>query len=216
MKRIIFGLTDLADVLFYELVQEEIEIDAFCVNKEYLKEKKHMGKPVIAFEEVENTFVSEEIGIYVCIGYHSMNKVRAHVFELIEKTHMQILSFVHPSALVMGQEMGKGCLVFEHAVIGPYAKIGQGNIFYPKSMVCHHSIVGDFNFFAVSSSVAGNVQIGNNCFIGNNVTTKDGIKISDYTLAGAGSYVGKDTQKESCIVPAKSVELSNHTSLDFL
>ena len=153
MKRIIFGLSDFADVLFYELRLEGIEVEAFCVNKTYLKEKEHMGKPVVVFEELKDIFKTEEVGIYVCLGYHSMNEVRAHIFSEIEKTDMKLLSFKHPSALMMGEKIGEGCIILEQAVIGPYAKIGKGNIFYPKSMVSHHSVVGDFNFFAVSSSI---------------------------------------------------------------
>ncbi len=215
MKRVIFGLTDLADVLFYH-IKSQFDIEAFCVNQTYLDKKEHLGKPVYAFENLEHYFKLKEIGVYVCIGYKSMNNIREQIFRQIEKAGMKILSFVHPSALVMIEKLGQGSLVFEHAVIGPYTQIGEGNIFYPKSMVSHHSVVGDFNFFAVSSSVAGNVQVGNHCFFGNNVTTKDGIIIQDYTLAGAGSYVNGNTKSGACIVPARSVSLENYTSLDFL
>ena len=36
MKKIIFGITDLADVLFYELMAAGENIDAFCVNRKYI------------------------------------------------------------------------------------------------------------------------------------------------------------------------------------
>jgi len=216
MKKLIFGLTDLADVLFYELSKEEVSIDAFCVNREYIQESEHMGKPVVAFEEIENIFGSERVGVYLCIGYKSMNRVREQLYYELKKRGIYILSFVHSTALVMTENLGEGCLIFEYAVLGPYSQIGNCNIFYPKSMVSHHSIVGNFNFFAISSSVAGNVIVENNCFIGNNATTKDGIKICDLTLIGAASYVSKDTYVGSCVVPAKSIKLDNYISTDFL
>ena len=83
-------------------------------------------------------------------------------------------------------------------------------------MLSHHSVTGDFNFFAISCSVAGNVTVGNNCFIGNNAATKDGIHIADYTLIGAGSYLAHDTAEKECVVPARSVTIENHISTDFL
>lgn len=216
MKRIIFGLTDLADVLFYELKEANISVDAFCVHKDYLTKTIHIGKAVVAYEEVKKIFEGEELGIYLCVGYHNMNQIREKLYYQLKEQNIQILSFVHNTAVVMAEQIGEGCLIFEHTVLGPYTKIGNGNIFYPKSMVSHHSIVGDFNFFAISSSVAGNVNVGNNCFIGNNATTKDGIWIRDFTLVGAASYVSRDTKTKGCVVPAKSIELINHVSTDFL
>lgn len=217
MKKVIFGLTDLADVLFYELNKTGVEIDCFCVNQKYIYEKFHMGKPVVAYEELRDFFESaEQIGIYLCVGYHSMNQIRERVYRKIKEEGYKILSFIHSSAIVETKQMGEGCIVLEQVLIGPYTKVGVANIFYPKAMVSHHSIIGDYNFFAISASVAGNVIVESKCFIGNNVTTKDGIRIKSLTLAGAGSYIDQDTEEGSCIVPARSVKLKNHTSIDFL
>lgn len=215
MTKLIFGITDLADVLYYELRTAGIEPDAFCVEAQYMKESKHMGKPVVAFEDIGAAF-GDEIGVWLCIGYTSMNRVRARVYNSLKQNGVQLLSFVHQSAVVMADEMGEGCLIFEGAVLGPYTRIGNCNIFYPKSMLSHHSVAGDFNFFAISCSVAGNVSVGNNCFIGNNAATKDGIAIGDFSLIGAGSYVSRDVEAGSCIVPARSVRLDNHTGTDFI
>ena len=217
MKRVIFGLTDLADVLFYELKKGKVKIDCFCANKEYVHENWHMGKPVVAFEDLDS-FLGEggQVGIYLCLGYHSMNQIREKIYGQIKEKGYEILSFVHDSAIVEAAELGEGCIILEQVMIGPYTKIGNANIFYPKSMVSHHSVVGNYNFFAISASVSGNVIVEDKCFIGNNVTTKDGITIKSLTLAGAGSYIDRDTKKGSCIVPVKSVELKNYKSVDFL
>lgn len=217
MKKIIFGITDLAEVLFYELNREGIDIDAFCVNEKYLKATQHMGKPVLAYEQLRSYYnTNEEIGIYLCIGYNKMNERRKVLFGEMKDVGYKILSFVHSTALVMADKIGEGCLIFEQAVIGPYTKIGDANIFYPKSMIAHHSMVGNYNFFAISCSVAGHVTVKNNCFIGNNASTKDGICIDDYTLVGAGAYLTIDSKPYQCIVPARSEVLDNHKSIDFL
>ena len=96
---------------------------------------------------------------------------------------------------------------FENVTVGAFCKIGTGNIFYPCSHLAHHSKVGDYNFFAISCSIAGLVEIGNQCFIGNNSSTKNGICLSDRTLVGAGAYVSGDTKEGDVIVPVRSVTL---------
>ena len=123
--------------------------------------------------------VYDELGCYIAVGYNSMNDARKKIYHELKEMEIKVLSFVHSSAVVMAERVGEGCLIFEHAVLGPYSQAGICNIFYPKSMRSHHSVAGDFNFFAISCSVAGNVTVGNNCFIGNNAATKDGIHIAD-------------------------------------
>ena len=49
MKKIIFGITDLADVLFYELMAAGENIDAFCVNRQYITDTMHLGRKVVAY-----------------------------------------------------------------------------------------------------------------------------------------------------------------------
>jgi UDP-3-O-[3-hydroxymyristoyl] glucosamine N-acyltransferase len=78
--------------------------------------------------------------------------------------------------------------------------------------IAHHDQVGNFNFIALSSSIAGNVIIGNNCFIGNNATIKNGVSISNATLIGAGTYMNKDTEEEEVYVPSRSVRLHKSSS----
>ena len=144
-----------------------------------------------------------------------MNNTRKRLFKLIKEKGYSITNYIHSTALVLSKDIGEGSLIFENVVIGRFAKIGIGNIFYPCSLFAHHSTAGDFNFFAIASSVAGNVTIGNNCFIGNNATTKDSIKISDYTLIGAGSYIAINTEPYGVYVPAKSIKLYDMKSTDF-
>lgn len=216
MKKIIFGITDLADVLFYELMAAGENIDAFCVNRQYITDTMHLGRKVVAYEDINDIYDVHELGCYIAVGYNSMNDARKKIYHELKEMEIKVLSFVHSSAVVMAERVGEGCLIFEHAILGPYSQAGICNIFYPKSMLSHHSVAGDFNFFAISCSVAGNVTVGNNCFIGNNAATKDGIHIADYTLVGAGSYLAHDTGEKECVVPARSVTIENHISTDFL
>lgn len=100
--------------------------------------------------------------------------------------------------------------------IGMYAHVGDGNIFYPKSMVAHHTWIGGFNYFSIACSVAGKVMIGNQNFFGNNATTKDKITIENRNLIGAGAYVDKNLKDDQVIVPQKSIVLKDKKSIEFM
>jgi sugar O-acyltransferase (sialic acid O-acetyltransferase NeuD family) len=210
---IVYGTTDLAEVLLFHLESDErYNVVACCVDKKYITSDK-MGKyPVVAFEDVKELYPPSDYAFFVCIGYTGMNEGRRLVFQRIMAQGYSILTYIHPSALVQTQEIGEGCLVFENVTIGPYCEIGCGNIFYPCSHLAHHSTVGDFNFFAISSSIAGHVKVGNQCFFGNNSTTRDKIIIADKTLLGAGGYLAVNSNEGDVYVPARSVKLEKKSN----
>ncbi len=192
-----------------------IYIYGFTIESRYRRSDKYLDLPIVDFENVEKYFPPDEYGIYICLGYTNMNSERERIFKTAQEKGYEILSFIHPTAVVNSQSMGIGNIVFENAVIGPFTDIGNGNIFKAGASIAHHSSVGNFNFFAVNSSAAGKVVIKNNCFLGNNCTIKNRITIADKTLVGAGCYVSKDTEPYSVYVPARSICLQDKKSTDF-
>ena len=211
-KAIIFGTGVFSETLYYYLRQH---IYGFTVESRYRTGDKYMDMPLADFENVEEKFSTDEYGIYIGLGYTNMNSERERIFQMAQEKGYEILSFIHPTAIVNARSMGIGNIVYENAVIGPFTDIGNGNIFKAGASIAHHSTVGNFNFFAVNSSVAGKVAVKNNCFLGNNCTIKNRITVADKTLVGAGCYVSKDTEPYGVYVPARSVYLEDKKSTDF-
>ena len=202
---VIFGCSDFAEKLAYLLIQTGVSVDAFTADKDYFDYEKKNSIPVIPYEELREK--SLDVNLYLAVGYRRMNRGREEIYQRAKRDGFQIASFIHPSAVVSTEKMGEGNLIFEQAVVGPYAELGHCNVCYPKALIAHHTKVGSFNFFAISSSVAGHVRVGNRCFFGNNCCTREGIAVADETLVGAGAYVSKDTEVSDCIVPAQSITL---------
>ena len=209
---IIFGITDLAEVLAYNLENDEqYKIAAITVDKRYLKNPQGgvlQKYPCVPFETIEQEYPNEKYEFFICVGYSHMNEGRKSAYQRIKEKGYRVLTYIHPTALVQTHELGEGNLVFENVTIGSFCSVGVCNIFYPCSHVAHHTEVGDYNFFAISCSVAGHVQIGNQCFIGNNSSTRDKISISDKTLIGAGAYMACSTEPGDVFVPERSVKLA--------
>ncbi len=216
---IIFGITDLSEVLIYHLERDtRYRIAAITADKEYIREHSRGGVlgqyPIIPFELIEEKYSQNEYAFFICVGYSKMNEGRKSIYRRIIEKGYQVLTYVHPMALVQTEQIGDGCLFFENVTIGSYCSVGSCNIFYPCSHIAHHTRIGDFNFFAISCSIAGYVEIANQCFFGNNSTTRDKIKISDKTLIGANAYLDHNSKEGSVIVPNRSVLLENKISDD--
>lgn len=213
---VIIGAGDLAENLYYNLQKEQIKIEAFVVEKEYRKETTYLGCPLLTVEELEELSLRQEVAAYLCVGYSNMNRNRKRLYEQLRKMKIEILSYIHPQALVETEELGEGCLVFEKAYIGPYTRIGKANIFYPCSVTAHHTIMGDYNYIAISASIAGHVTIGDECFFGNNCCTKDKITVGNRVLVGAGAYLSKDIADNLVLRASEGVILENRKSSEFL
>lgn len=212
---IIFGVTDLAEILYMNLIYQGITIAAFTVNKEYIRDPMHLGIPVVPFDNLEEDYPPDNYAIYLCVGYREMNTSREKFYYLIKEKGYEIHNYIHPNAIIMTKDIGEGNIIMEGVKIGAFTTLGNCNICYPNALIAHHSKVGSFNFFAISTSIAGNVKIGNKCFFGNNSYTKDGVQIMDSVLVGAGAYVDKDIKEDSVLTSAKSYILENKTSRDF-
>lgn len=214
---VIFGLTDLAELLHYYLSSyDKRKVIGFTVDAAYRTKDAFCGLPVWNFEELESSVMPANAEIILAVGYNKMNQIRRQKFHEVTEKGYQIASFVHPRAIVETNEIRDGFIALENATVGPFCSVGYGNIFYPHSQLAHHSSTGDFNFFAVSSSVAGHVIIGDNCFFGNNCTTREKITIADFTLIGAGAYISSNTKSHGVYVPHKSALLDGRQSEDLL
>ena len=194
--------------------------DQTCVDKKYLNglcRKEYLQKySIVPFEDIEKAYPKEKYAFFICVGYTNMNAGRERVYHRIKEKGYQILTYIHPTALVQTDHIDEGCLLFENVTIGPFCTIGLCNVFYPCSHLAHHSQVGDFNFFAISCSIAGHVIVRDSCFFGNNCTTKNGIIIANKTLLGAGAYLDRSTNEREVIVPFKSYKLENRLSTDIV
>ncbi len=215
MDVIIFGINQFAEDLCYYLKNEtKYNVCGFTVDKEYCTVNEYQGLPVVPFEEVEKIFPSFKYGIFICVGYNSMNTVREKKFKQAKEKGYQIMSFIHSTAIVLTDDIGEGNIVLEGVTIGIKCKIGCGNVFWANAHIAHHTTVGNFNFFTISVAIAGNINIKNNCFFGNNCTIKNGVKIDSYTLVGAGAYINHNTEKYGVYVPQRTVKLENKLSTE--
>lgn len=216
MKRIvIFGIS-----LFAKLMRKYIEgkKDCICVgytvDKEYIVESIFDGLPIIPFEEIENYYLADEIEILVAIGYKNMNTNRENIFKRIKEKNYFLASYTHPTATILTDSIGEGCIILENVTIGIGCKIGEGNIFNACSMIGHDTKIGNYNFFAGNSTIGGAVIVKNNCFLGLNCTVRNEVVLNKYTLVGACAYIDRDTNERAVYVPAKSIELMGKISID--
>ena len=173
-------------------------------------------KPFVNLSYLPNVFPASENEIVIGVGYHNMNTNRKRIYEKIKSLGYTMPNIIHPTSILNNAEIGDANIILENCVFEPRAKMGSNIIMWSCVLIGHDTYIADHNHFAAVSMIAGNVKVGEGCFLGNHSTVKDGTTLAEYTLVGAGAYVSKNTEPYDVIVPARSVKLEKYKSTDLV
>ena len=208
---IIFGKGDFADIVEYIIVQEMHGVVAgYTVNECYLNTSRHKDKPVIALEHIEEYFEPDEYNVTIAYEAHDMYVARSSIIEELKRKNFSFENVVSISANTTNAVIGEANIIMQNVFIGPFAKIGNGNVFWATSQVQHHNVVGNYNCFAPGFVSCGYSVIPNHCFFGANSTVKNGIKISNKTFVGANAYLDRNTEENSVWLPSRAIMIFNN------
>lgn len=140
---------------------------------------------------------------FVAIGD---NKIRESILNDLFRNLFSVSTIIHPSAIIADNTLiDKGTCILAGSIINPFAKLGKGVIVNTGVRIDYHDSIGDFTHLSPGSVLTGAVTIGKRCFIGAGAIFKNGIKVVDDTIIGAGGVVIKDIDEPGTYlgIPAK-------------
>ena len=127
----------------------------------------------------------EVIAVHVAIGD---NKRR---MELYRRFNLARLTVVHPTSVIEG-EVGAGSFIGPMAYVGVNAQVGEGVIVNTKASIDHDCLISDWAHLAPSSTLGGEVKVGEGTLIGIGSTVLPRVKVGSWSIIGAGSVVVRD------------------------
>ena len=207
-KVVIFGTGELAQRIFFYLKDSDDQVIAFCANKSKIDKEELLGLPVIAFENIKETFPPTEFSMFIALAYSEMNKKRTKFFNEAKNKGYELYSFVHPSTKIWDEfEMGENCFILANNVIQPFVKIGNNVLIGSNNLISHNTIIGDNCFITSNVTMGGHITMGKNCFVGLSATINQRIKIGDECIIGAGTIITKDINDKEVYAENSSKKL---------
>src|SRR5687768_346037 len=112
---IIFGTGSFAEVVqFYLTHDSAYSVVAFTATGDSIKESSFLGRPVIAFEEVQKDFPVTSHEMFVAIGYRRLNRLREQYCSEARAKGYKLLTYVCSKATNWGDtRLGDNVFIFE-------------------------------------------------------------------------------------------------------
>jgi sugar O-acyltransferase (sialic acid O-acetyltransferase NeuD family) len=129
------------------------------------------------------------------------NAVRARVYERLRRCGRQVITLVHPTAVVSPSAvLGEGTVLMPMAVVNAAAVLGVGVIVNSGAIVEHDSRVGDFVHLAPRSTLGGGARIGARALLGIGAVALPRAEIGEDARVGAGAVVLREAAPGATVV----------------
>jgi len=203
-KIVLFGTGKISDVAYFQLTHDSPhEVVAFTVDGEHINQKEKWGLPIIAFDDVLNTYPPGDYKMLVAVGYQDLNRFRARKYEEAKAKGYELISYISSRASNPAKvEIGDNCMILDHAALQPCTHVGNNVFFWNGNHLGHHARVEDHCYVAGQVVISGNVVVEPYCFLGVNSTIGHEITLGRESFIGAGTLVTKNVKPKSVyIVP---------------
>jgi len=196
-KIIIFGVQDFAQLAhFYLLHDSDHEVVAFSVDEQYLPpERTFAGLPVVAFENIEQTYPPANFSFFAPMSPSRMNRLREGVYRQIKEKGYELISYVSSKATVFpGVPIGDNCFILEDNTVQPFTSIGNNVVLWSGNHIGHHSVIKDHVSFTSHVVLSGHCVVEPFSFFGVNATVRDRVHIAEGSLIAMSASITKDTE----------------------
>ena len=137
-------------------------------------------------------------------------EMRKLVSETLTKHQLDRFSFIHPSVVALGADIGPGSMIYPMCAFMPTAVVGNDVLMFSGTCVAHNTTIKQGTVLASRVTISGSSTIGEYCFIGTGSTIVDKVNIHNDVVLSAGSMVKQDisepgyyinNQKKNNVIP---------------
>lgn len=172
------------------------------VNLTFFVDDKYVNE----FTQPISKFDHNEFSIMISV---SNPEVRKRIVNQLHKD-TDFFTFIHPTAQIMGDNVviGEGSFIGANSILTEDITIGKHSILNRAVQIGHDSCVGNFFTSMPNSVLSGNVNFGENGYIGTNSTVIEKINITNDVIIGANGVVVNDIVESGTYVgvPVKKIK----------
>jgi sugar O-acyltransferase (sialic acid O-acetyltransferase NeuD family) len=195
-KLFIIGDSAFAEVAYECFTHDSAyEVIGFAIESQYLKRDSLFGLPILPFEHIEQSFKPGEVEFYAALVYSQLNRLRTRLYESAKRKGYSAASYVSTRAFVWRNvELGEHCFIFEDNTVQPFVRIGTNVVVWSGNHIGHHSVIGDHCFISSQVVISGFCNVGKCSFLGVNATLANNVSLGEDNWIGPGVTILRDTK----------------------
>lgn len=190
MSYIIYGTGIFSEVLLEEILMNNEEVLAFCLDEEFIDSGTHLDRPLVPFSNVEEIYLPKDTDLLIGITYQKKNETRKEYYQKGLSKGYSMNGFTSKNSNISKNfSKGKNNVILSGNLIQTGVEVGENNVFWNTNHIGHHTKIGSNCFFSTHVVISGNCLINDNVFFGVNSTVIDNINIKEYALIDRKSVV---------------------------
>ncbi len=199
---IIYGNGTVAEVVYYFMHNDScVEVAAFTIDKTFKNGDTFFDLPLVDFDELESLYPPDAYAMFIAVGYHDMNALRATRLAEARAKGYEIASYVHPDAgIPQNLKYGENCFIMNQVHIQPYVELGDNVFVWSGAHIGHHCKIGHHCWLASGANIAGRVTVGNCCLFAVGATVGNRVTIGNHCFLGANTLLSKDLTDEQVLI----------------
>ena len=150
-----------------------------------------LGVPVLGGDELlERQYDDGVTHAFIGVGGVGHTRPRRLLYELVRRHRFDIVSVVHPRAIVSpSASVGGGATILAGAVVNADARIGENVILNSGALVEHECVIGNHVHIAPGALLASGVTVEDGAHVGLGSCVRQGVHIGAGAIIGAGAAV---------------------------
>ena len=150
------------------------------------------GVPVLGGDEYLEQLDPACTAICLGVGVMPGNPRRAQLFRSCRERGFEMVSVLHPAAIVSPQRrFGVGVQVLAAAVLQVAVRLGDNVVINTAASVDHDCVIDADAMIGPGAVLCGEVHIGSGAYVGAGAIVLPGVRIGAGAVVGAGSTVTK-------------------------
>ncbi len=208
---VIYGIGPFARLMrFYFASDSQYRVVAFTADEQYITDRSFWGLPVVPISRVREEFPPDWASMFVAIGYKKMRDRQA-LFQRAKAMGYSLANYVSSASVhYPGLQLGENNVLMANVAVEPFVTIGNNNVFWTKTLVCHDAIVGHHNYAAAGCIIGGGCVVRDGCFLGNGSILIDHLEIASETHVGPGATVLNSTREFRRYMGNPAREVGSH------
>lgn len=148
--------------------------------------------------------ITDDRNVIICVGDSLLRKKIAKKLKKNRYLHFPNL-ILSDTQICSNVCMGEGCIISMNSILSTEVILGSFVFLNIGVTVCHQGRIGDYATLSPYVKLAGNVNVGEGCYIGMGTNIIQGIRVGNQSVIGAGSVVIHDVESNCTVagVPTK-------------